>query len=89
MSNNIENPNAFAFGYGTDNYDRCEPGMSLRDYFAAKCLNGLISNQNSLRAITDNSIDDKKGVDKISEFCYNMADSMLSQRLTPIKQNDE
>lgn len=37
-----ENPNAFPYGYGTDQYERAEVGMSLRDYFAAKAMQACI-----------------------------------------------
>ena len=37
------NPEAFAYGYGTDNYSEIQKGMTLRDYFAAKAMQGLIS----------------------------------------------
>ena len=46
-------------------------GMSLRDYFAASALQGLMAN-NRLEA---------KGAEKnIPEICYGFADAMLAER---------
>lgn len=47
------------------------PGMTLRDYFAAKAMQGCLS------------LDDCKQrwpVSEIADFSYRMADSMLRQR---------
>lgn len=47
------------------------PGMSLRDYFAAKALSGLLSDLT------------KKGADEPKDFArvsYAIADAMLSER---------
>jgi hypothetical protein len=48
-----------------------EPGMSLRDYFAARAMQGLISNANP---------DDGFNMTGISNWAYNMADAMLKAR---------
>jgi hypothetical protein len=44
-------------------------GMSLRDYFAAKTLQGLLSNRNAEAAI-----------DEFAAKAYRMADAMLKER---------
>lgn len=44
-------------------------GMTLRDYFAAKALQGLLSNRNAEAAI-----------DEFAEKSYRMADAMLKAR---------
>lgn len=44
-------------------------GMSLRDYFAAKTLQGLLSNRNAEAAI-----------DEFAAKSYRMADAMMKQR---------
>ena len=49
------------FDYGT--------GMTLRDYFAAKTLQGLLSNRNAEAAI-----------DEFAAKSYRMADAMLKAR---------
>lgn len=47
-----------------------EPGMSLRDYFAAKALQGLWANSESIAG--DFKLD--------AQACYEMADAMLRAR---------
>ncbi|QLG93558.1 hypothetical protein HZF02_17030 [Pseudomonas yamanorum] len=49
-------------------------GMSLRDYFAAKALQGLASNPSFL----DNT--DSRAVQYTAEGAYQLADAMLSAR---------
>ena len=46
-----------------------EHGMTLRDYFAAKTLQGLLSNRNAEAAI-----------DEFAAKSYRMADAMLKAR---------
>jgi hypothetical protein len=58
--------------YGMLVPDRQE-GMTLRDYFAAKTLQGLLSNRNAEAAI-----------DEFAVKAYRMADAMLKAR----EQND-
>jgi hypothetical protein len=45
-------------------------GMTLRDYFAAKALQGLLSNRNAEAAI-----------DEFAVKAYRMADAMLKERM--------
>ena len=47
-------------------------GMTLRDYFAAKAMQGMLANSKQ-----GNSLIDK---DRFSEWCYQMADEMLKAR---------
>lgn len=47
-------------------------GMTLRDYFAGKVLNGVFGNDLELPQGTD--------ADGIAQTCYMMADAMLSAR---------
>lgn len=54
-----------------------QPGMTLRDYFAAKALNGIYA-ANHERATKD-------GSGEWVEKAYEIADAMLKQRL--IEQN--
>jgi len=68
-----ENPQAFAFGYGTDNYDRSQEGMSLRDYFANSAMQGICVNAGR------NGVNFKEH-EAISIMAYNIADAMLKQR---------
>ena len=57
---------AFPTGTGVTPYN---PGMTLRDYFAAKTLQGLLSNRNAEAAI-----------DEFAAKSYRMADAMLKAR---------
>ena len=49
-------------------------GMSLRDYFAAQALAGLLANEQSM--VTHQSFD----ADLVSVRCYLIADAMLAAR---------
>ncbi len=49
-----------------------ETGMSLRDYFAAKVMQALISNAHLLKADMGNEM--------IAASAYKMADAMLAER---------
>lgn len=55
-----------------DNYGMLVPdrqvGMTLRDYFAAKAMQGIVADS------------DHMGVAKIAEWAYSQADAMLKAR---------
>ena len=73
MSTN--NPPAFPFPTeatqrGHDGTREGEPGMSLRDYFAAKALQGQLAD----------SLIRPHGFDELCENCYKWADAMLKAR---------
>ena len=53
-------------------------GMTLRDYFAAKALNGFLSDAQSLAALRQ----EWKGniAERLSLACYEWADAMLKAR---------
>lgn len=57
------------------------PGMSLRDYFAAKAMQGVISNLTSLNK--DGDVVTRQGNMSIVEFAYFCADAMLAHRTNP------
>ena len=69
-----QNPKAFPDSY---NYK----GMDLRDYFAAKAMQGLVSNEiiagNIAKYAKQN---DLGGNNAIAIISYNIADAMLKQR---------
>jgi len=67
------NPSAFAFGYGTDNYSDIQLGMTLRDYFAAKAMQGMYS-------VTPAKDTSNKALESDAEVFYRVADAMLKQR---------
>lgn len=68
------NPEAFAYGFGTDNYSDIQRGMTLRDYFAAKALNSIISKVNT----EDDDI--CHFTEYVAKTSYLIADEMLKQR---------
>lgn len=55
------------YGFGTD-----DPGMTLRDYFAAKAMQGWIANPKF--------INNSEEVDYGVKQAYKIADAMLNQR---------
>lgn len=59
--------------HGTDT------GMTLRDYFAAKCMQGDFAAQDAEMGYYTNDTSDEFLV-KRAEFCYRMADAMLKAR---------
>lgn len=70
------NPQAFPTyerGAGATPLDLSCPGMSLRDYFAAKVIQGLIARPGGINTKQD------------AEFAYMVADAMLAARSTPTK----
>ena len=73
MSNTINNGGpAFPFTEHTPDgslYSE-QPGMTLRDYFAAKALQGLLSHNSNGNASDKN----------IAEWAYSQADAMLRAR---------
>jgi len=69
MSNQLDNPKAFPSG------DGAIMGMSLRDYFAAEALKGILSNEGP----PDNNV----WRDQQIKQAYMYADKMLTYR----KQN--
>ncbi|MDR2241832.1 MAG: hypothetical protein LBE28_03595 [Providencia alcalifaciens] len=54
-------------------------GMTLRDYFAAKCMQGDFAAQDAEMGYYTNDTSDEFLV-KRAEFCYRMADAMLKAR---------
>jgi len=56
--------NEFNNKYGTDR------GMTLRDYFAAKAMQGMLSENSGIRYPTD----------ELVKFAYTIADAMMKER---------
>ncbi|MCH6573729.1 MAG: hypothetical protein IH795_00785 [Bacteroidetes bacterium] len=71
----IDNPSAFPVG----NADECF-GMSLRDYFAAKAMQGELSSQSQELGYYPN---DKEHMELLAYKSYKAADSMLKARVNP------
>ncbi len=62
---------AFAYGDPTNGGDN---GMSLRDYFAAKAMQGILASN------TEHEHEDAHIFDAIAEASYKQADAMLKAR---------
>ena len=50
-----------------------QPGMTLRDYFAAQALNGLIAQSGGTALSSD--------VEQGAKYAYMMADAMIAERI--------
>ena len=61
-----------------DNAD--EIGMELRDYFAAKAMQGMLTNANALKTIAKCGASREEKQDYIAEGAYELADAMLIKR---------
>jgi len=61
--------------------DKCpslaSPGMTLRDYFAAKAMQGLLANSNWN---TESTAGIKNPCSALVEVCFRYADAMLEAR---------
>lgn len=81
MTNNLNSPPAFPLS--TIDGFSCD-GMSLRDYFAAKALQGMLSNGHSLTA--RESEEGQTVGEVMAKRVYAFADAMLKERM---KENDQ
>ena len=59
-----------AFPLHPEHYEKDESGMTLRDYFAAKAMQGMLSENSGIRYPTDELVD----------FAYKVADAMMEAR---------
>lgn len=67
-----QEPRAFP---SVDTFRNGDWGMSLRDYFAAKCMVGLMSNPEAKHDRYDEEI-----FDIVADVSYQMADAMMRAR---------
>lgn len=76
------NPNAFPLVVQKPHGVEYFPGMTLRDYFAAKALAGIVGNFDVSRAICDNDprYDDTNFAQVVALNAYEFADAMLKAR---------
>lgn len=75
MSNNTGGPAFPELGNVAYNSDwQSEPGMTLRDYFAAKAMQGILANPGQLDNITESN------AAWVVKDAYLMADAMLKAR---------
>jgi hypothetical protein len=81
MSDEIKNQPAFP-QHSWQRIDKvevgeCQPGMTMRDYFAASTLTGLLRNDFWNEHWLKES---PTAISAIAEDCYKMADAMLTAR---------
>ena len=87
MTNEPENPLAFprAAAFGDGCHDWGQEGMTLRDYFAAAALQGMLNADYAtpdLRKSGEEIFVDQKWVSLCGEQAYRFADAMLKARET-------
>lgn len=76
------NENPLAFPVHPKTTDPCEEGMRLRDYFAAKAMQGMISDPATLTTLGDVAKDkETTASDVLASLTYGLADAMLKERL--------
>ena len=66
------NPFAFPYSDGLNGY--MQDGMTLRDYFAAKAMQSMLSNSSMYRFLSIVAFRE------ISKYSYEISDEMLKQR---------
>jgi len=80
----MENPQAFPF-YNSDykkpfDMPMNHSGMDLRDYFAAKSMQGILANPDEMKHIVTDSENDLSEGENIANHAYYIADAMLKAR---------
>lgn len=70
---------AFPAGYHPEGNTANQFGMTLRDYFAASALKGLMANKDLLR------IGEIKSKSDVAIYCYAYADVLLAARKEALK----
>lgn len=58
-------------------------GMTLRDYFAAKAMNGYLANAWQAKELDDTGDSSGEQMRIVAEISYAMADAMLAARMKP------
>ena len=59
-------------------------GMTLRDYFAAKAMQGALSSGNCKSLV---ELSESRTSNNLAMHCYKLADAMLKERENHLKQN--
>ena len=80
----MKKPNDGGPAFPLNNNER--HGMSLRDYFAAQALVGVIAARTTLSV---ENINDDINQESIAEECYEIADAMLVERERPAEEEGE
>jgi hypothetical protein len=73
------NPNDYAFPINDAGSISTQNGLTIRDYFAAKAMQGDWAAQNNLTGEYTNSMSGEQLMERARTF-YRMADAMLAQR---------
>lgn len=77
MSNQNNGEFAFPIVVG----DQMTPGMTLRDYFAAKALQGMLSDRNNIMRFDHMGKEEMVPAESLmATAAYQMADCMLAER---------
>lgn len=72
-----------AFPWTADRADRGDvPGMTLRDYFAARAMQAIITNDSLLHGASEYYGDDVGSEESVARLAYDQADAMLKARAT-------
>jgi hypothetical protein len=87
MSDNTINDGGSAFPYTEQNFDGtpycAHLGMTLRDYFAAAALQGLVGEM--MKSAADNRTTPHIAKIWLADGCYAVADAMIEARKQPTK----
>lgn len=79
MSDNKINDGGPAFPLIGTHYDVLSIGVTLRDYFAAKAMQGIVSHLDKIEA-TGRAAGDRCQTRFIAETAYQIADAMIAAR---------
>lgn len=74
MSNSYDGGSAFPMPLGNEQIDPSCAGMSLRDYFAGKAVNGILAG-----VLADGSNLDELGLKRSVVAAYQIADLMIAE----------
>ena len=55
-------------------------GMDLRDYFAAKAMQGMLSNPEFLQVVTKEEVNGSDYASRVAKVSYKYADAMMEAR---------
>jgi len=70
----MEDLNAFPHEFG------CEPGMSMRDYFAAKAMQAMMTSPEFLVVVTADQAVGGNAKERVANVSFAYADAMLKAR---------
>lgn len=71
---------SYAFPFQVNNSTRYENGMTLRDYFAAKAMQAMMSSPEFLVVVTADSAVGGNAKERVSNVSFAYADAMMKAR---------